>query len=164
MSVVRDILAMYRAPRDVAAHRVGGARREDRALAYLVAACVLIFVSQWPRLAREAALQPDIDLQARLAGALFAWVMVMPLAFYIFAFVLFMILRLFDQGVNAYHVRAALFWALLASVPLWLLSGLTAGFVGMGAAYTIISTLCLAAIVVFARAGLRLGAPNEAGA
>ncbi len=163
MSVVRDILSMYRAPGDVAARRVGGPRREDRALAYLVSACVLIFVSQWPRLAREAALQPDIEFQARWAGALFAWVMVMPLTLYVYAFFLFMLLRLFGQHMTSYHVRAALFWALLASVPVWLLSGLTAGFVGAGPAYTIISTLSLAAIVVFARAGLRLGAPGEAG-
>jgi hypothetical protein len=34
-------------------------RREDRALAMLIAACLVIFVAQWPRLSREAYLAPD---------------------------------------------------------------------------------------------------------
>ena len=161
MSVVRDILSTYRSPRSVLERRVGVDRRDDRALVWLISACALIFVAQWPRLAREAWLDPSIDMQARLAGALFAWVMVMPLFFYVLAFGLFLVLKAFGGTAPAFQVRATLFWALLASCPLWLLSGLIGGFIGAGAAFTITSTLSLVAIVGFTWAGLMRSGPNE---
>lgn len=161
MSVVRDILATYRAPRTVHKGHFEGERREDKALAWLVSACVLIFVAQWPRLAREAWLAPEIDLQARLAGALFAWVMVMPLFFYVASLVLSLVLKAFGHWASAYHVRTVLFWSLLASVPLWLLSGLIGGFAGAGGVFTLVSTVSLVALVVFVWAGLTAPVQTE---
>jgi hypothetical protein len=58
-------------------------RREDRALMFLILACGIIFVSQWPVISREAALDAaGAPLQARLAITFFAWLMIWPLAFY----------------------------------------------------------------------------------
>lgn len=161
MSIAADILRTYRTPRLVLEDRVHGSPREDRALAMLVAACVMIFVAQWPRLARESWLDPAIDLQARLAGALFAWGMVMPLAFYAIALAIFLGLRLMGRDVTAYQVRVSLFWALLASVPLWLFSGLVAGFAGPGATVSVLSALGLIAVVVFTRAGIGAARTEE---
>lgn len=154
MSVLPDILRTYRAPRQVLRSRMAGPPREDRALAILMAACGLIFIAQWPRLAREAWIDPSISLDARLAGALFAWIIVMPLVFYALAFVIQVTIRLSGRPATAYQVRMALFWALLTSGPLWLASGLVAGFAGPGAAFTVVSTLGLAALVGFVWAGL----------
>ncbi|NNE88006.1 MAG: YIP1 family protein [Silicimonas sp.] len=154
MSVVRDIMRTYRAPREVQARRMSGAPREDRALAVLMGACVLIFVAQWPRLSREAFLDPSIGFDARLAGALFGWIMVMPLVFYALAVITQLILRAFGTAGAGYASRMSLFWALLASTPLWLLTGLTAGFVGPGAGLTITGIAALGAFVIFWMAGL----------
>ncbi len=163
MSIVLDILGTWRAPRQVQARRMAGPPREDRALAILLAACGLIYVAQWPRLAREAHLDPSIALDARMAGALFAWLMLMPLALYALSLVLHLVLRASGVATTAFRVRQALFWALLASVPAWLLSGLIAGFEGGGAALTVVSTLAVAAVGFFTVAGLSVaGARAEA--
>ncbi len=148
MSVVRDIIRTYRAPREVQARRISGEPREDRALAILLAACALIFVAQWPRLSREAFLDPTIGLDARMAGALFAWILIMPLVFYAVSILLTLILRM-----PGHAVRMALFWALLASTPLWLLAGLLAGF-APGPGFGLVSAAALLAVVVFAGAGI----------
>ena len=51
----------------------------------------------------------------------------------------------------------ALFWGLMAAVPLWLLNGLTAGLVGEGPALTLVGVLALGAFLWFVVAGLRAG-------
>ena len=154
MSIVRDIVRTYRAPREVQARRMSGAPREDRALAVLMGACVIIFIAQWPRLSREAFLDPSIGFDARFAGALFGWIMVMPLVLYALALVVQLVLRLLGRTGAGYPARMSLFWALLASSPLWLLTGLTAGFVGPGVGLTITGIAALGAFVIFWLAGV----------
>lgn len=156
MSVIGDIFGTYRAPRRVLARRIGDRAREDRALAVLIGACVLIFVAQWPRLAREAYLDPSIGFDARLAGAMFAWVFIVPLAAYVVSALVRGVFRLAGRPATGYAVRMALFWGLLAAAPMFLLTGLTAGFVGPGAVLTLVGGLAVAALVVFWGAGLSL--------
>ena len=156
MSIVLDIVRTYRAPRDTIARRIGTDVREDRALAVLMGACVLIFIAQWPRLAREAWLAPDIGFDARLAGALFAWLFLMPLVFYGLSLILSGLLHLFRRPANGYSIRMALFWGLLAATPLFLLTGLTAGFVGPGPALNLVGALAFGALVVFWVTGISL--------
>lgn len=127
MSVVLDILRTYRTPRSVQVRRMTGLRREGSLLALALAACGLIFVAQLPRLARESWLDPTVALDARLAGAFFAWIVAMPLVLYAIALLAQVVLRLVRWPATGYACRAALFWALLASTPAWLLSGLAAG-------------------------------------
>ena len=154
MSLVQDIIRTYRAPREVQARRMAGPPREDRALAVLMGACFLIFIAQWPRLSREAFLDPTIPFDARMAGALFAWIMIMPLAFYALSLLLQGVLAVIGRRAPGARVRAGLFWALLASTPLWLLTGLMAGFAGEGAGPALTGALALAAFVIFAAFGL----------
>jgi len=154
VSIASDIVRTYRAPREVQARRMAGAPREDRALAVLMGACVLIFIAQWPRLSREAFLDPSIGFDARLAGALFGWIMVMPLVFYALAMVVQLALRVFGTTGVGFASRMALFWALLASTPLWLLTGLAAGFAGPGPGLTISGIAALGAFIIFWIAGL----------
>lgn len=154
MSVALDILRTYRAPRDVQGRRMDGPPREDRALAIVMGACFLVFVAQWPRLAREAFLDPSIPLEARMSGALFAWLMVMPLFLYAFSLALQALLAVLGRRTSGFRVRMAIFWALLASCPLWLLSGLMAGFAGGGAGAMLVSALAFAAFALFATFGL----------
>lgn len=120
MSVTADIAQTWRRPWAGLRRQLSRGVREDRALAYLMIACALIFVSEWPALQRAAAADPDTPLDARLGGALMAWLGLMPLVFYGLAGLSHLIARLF-RGVGTYHAaRIALFWALLCAAPAWL--------------------------------------------
>jgi len=163
MSVALDILKTYRAPRTVVARRIGEVEREDRALAVLMGGCVIMFIAQWPRLAREAHLDEKISFDARLAGALLGWLLLAPLFFYILAWFTHLVMKLIGKPSTGYKTRVALFWALLAASPLWLLNGLTAGFVGQGPALTIVGLAASAVLIVFWFSGLiEIATQNEA--
>ncbi|WP_137700447.1 YIP1 family protein [Marimonas lutisalis] len=146
MSVLGDIGATYRGPRRVVRRLLAAGPREDRALAILMAACVLVFVAQWPRLARQAHLL-DQDLPQLLGGTLMAWLFIAPLLFYVLAFVAWGLMRLLGGKGAPHEARIALFWAFLASSPLILLTGLVAGFIGPGPGLSLVG---FAWFVVFA--------------
>ena len=116
--------------------------------------CGLVFVGQWPRLQREAYLS-GADLQPLVGGALFAWVFAMPVIFYALAWVVHLGSRALRRPVGAFGSRMALFWALVAASPLWLLNGLTAGMVGPGPALALVGALAAGAFAWFWAAGLR---------
>ncbi|MFD0857931.1 YIP1 family protein [Roseovarius aquimarinus] len=154
MAVTRDIAATYRGPRAVMRRLLDMGQREDRALAILMGACILIFVAQWPRLAREAHLT-DQELNPLLGGALMAWAFIAPLLFYCLAQISHWIAKVFGGHGSAFGARMALFWALLAASPLVLLHGLVAGFIGPGPGLTLVGVLWLAAFGFFWVQGLR---------
>lgn len=156
MSVTADILRSYRAPREVLRRLRLGSRREGRILVYLVLACGLIFVGQWPRLAREAHLDAATPLEALMAGALFAWVFVAPLIFYAAGAVLTVMMKLVARGVDGFDVRLGLFWALLVTSPLVLLHGLGMGLIGAGPAVSLTFVMVAAVFVMVLVAGLRV--------
>ena len=152
--MVLDILRTYRAPRCVFRRRIGREAREDRAFATLISACVLMFLAQWPRLSREAHFDASIDFEARMAGALFGWVIVAPLVMYGLAFVSHSALRFARSDISGYSTRMALFWAFLASTPLWLLSGLLIGYVGSSTVASIVGVIAFVGFILFWMSGL----------
>ena len=153
MALLPDIAATYRAP--VAVQRAKIATGSDRlALAYLTIACVLIFVGQWPVQARTAHLT-GADLQQLLGASLMAWVFVAPLFLYLLALLVHWASRAVRRPVSAFASRMALFWALIAAVPLWLLNGLTAAMVGEGAALALVGLIAFGTFLLFWAAGLR---------
>lgn len=117
MSVTRDITATYKGPARVLRRLLSAGPREDRALAIVMAACAVVFVSTWPKLARDAHLTGE-ELSPMLGGALMAWLFIMPLALYAIGFLVYLLLRAVSKTAEPYAVRLALFWALLASSPL----------------------------------------------
>mmetsp|Transcript_18144 Transcript_18144/g.28195 ORF Transcript_18144/g.28195 Transcript_18144/m.28195 type:complete len:161 (+) Transcript_18144:1851-2333(+) len=131
MAITNNIAATYVGPGRVIARLLSLGQREDRALMYLMSACIIIFIAQLPRLSREAHLTGQ-ELDMLLGGTLMAWVIIAPLLMYGIAFVARLIGRVLRGRGSAFGARLALFWALLASTPLILLHGLTAGFVGPG--------------------------------
>jgi hypothetical protein len=131
MAMTHNIAATYRGPGRVVQRMLHLGVREDRALAYLMGACMIIFVAQLPRLAREAHLTGQ-ELDMLLGATLMAWVLIAPLLLYVIALLARGVGRLLRGKGSAYGARLALFWALLASSPLILLHGLTAGFIGPG--------------------------------
>lgn len=150
-----DLVGSLRAPRQVIRGLAAAGPREPWLLMVLMLACVLVFVAQWPRLARDAHLDPSIPLDARLAGALFAWVFLAPLFFYAMAGLLALALRLVAR-VSGAGVRLALFWALLVASPVMLLQGLVAGMVGPGAQAGLLAAAAAAVFVAVLVAGLRV--------
>ena len=72
MAVTRNITATYRGPGRVVTDLLAMGQREDRALAYLMAGCVTVFIAQMPRLAREAHLTGE-DLNMLMGATLMPW-------------------------------------------------------------------------------------------
>ena len=153
MAVTRNIRATYRGPGRVVTGLLAMGRREDRALAYLIAGCVIVFVAQMPRLAREAHLTGE-DLNMLMGATLLGWVFIAPLILYGIAWLSHLVAKLFRGRGTSYGARLALFWALLASSPLMLLNGLVAGFLGPGLELQIIGFLWIAIFLWFWLGGL----------
>ena len=136
MSISNDVFRAWVRPRTVMRRLLNAGERENRALAILMAGCLLIFVAQWPRLVR---LSEGIDLPAGaevqelsqlIAYSLVSWLIVWPLIFYIAAGITRILARVVRGKGTGYGARLAMFWAVLASTPAALLYGLLAGFNG----------------------------------
>lgn len=149
MALTQDIVATYKNPRAVMRRQLAIGQREDRVLMYLFLACGLIFVAQWPRLSREAFLNEEIPLNALLGGALLGWMFIAPLALYSIAALSRLVAKALRGQGSWYSARLALFWSLLASAPLWLLDGLTAGFIGPGPARSLTGAVAFGAFAIF---------------
>ncbi len=135
MPVTSDIARTWRGPRRVMRDLLAQGQREDRAIAFLLAACFLIFVAQWPRLVRVAQGfdtppgQPEApELVQLVAYEFLSWLMIWPLLFYGLAALAHLAARVLGGRGTWYGSRLALFWSLLATAPLALLHGLMVGF------------------------------------
>lgn len=133
MGIADDIAASYRRPRALIRQKLAAGVREDRAVATVLGASLLIFVAQWPSLARAAHLDPSQPLQARLVGALLAVVFFLPLLAYAIAGISHLVAQRFGGRGSYFSARLALFWSLLAIAPLMLLHGLIRGYLGESA-------------------------------
>ena len=161
MAVTNDIVRTWRSPRAVVRDLLSQGVREDRAIAFLIISCFLVFVAQWPRLSRLAA---GFDLPAGaevpeldrlMAYEFMAWLMFWPLILYGLAALSHIIARIFGGKGSWYGARLALFWALLSTVPLLLLHGLMAGFAGPGVQTDLVGALWLLAFGYVWIQGLR---------
>lgn len=153
MAATRDIVATYRGPGRVMRRLLGQGPREDRALIYLMIGCLMVFVAQTPRLARQAYVTGE-DLGMLMGGTLMAWLFIAPLILYALAGISQLLARLSGKGPGGFGARLALFWALLASSPIMLLWGLTAGFVGPGLELNFVGVVWFAVFLWFWIAGL----------
>ncbi|SLN42585.1 Yip1 domain protein [Falsiruegeria litorea R37] len=153
MSVTSDILATYRGPGRVVRRLLDMGQREDRALAILMASCVVLFIAQLPRLSREAHLEGR-DLNELMAGSLMALILIAPLLMYVIAAASHVVAKVVGGKGDWFGARLALFWALLASSPLVLLHGLVAGFIGPGPSLQLVGAVWFAVFAWFWIAGL----------
>lgn len=161
MAVTRDIVRTWRGPRAVVRDLLALGKREDRAVAILIAACLIFFVADWPRLSRIAAgfeAAPDEAVRGMselLTYGAFTWLIIAPLFFYAVAAVSHLIARAVGGKGDHYGARVALFWAMLAAGPALLLYGLTLGFMGPQAIQTtLVGAIWMAAFLWFWLAGL----------
>lgn len=155
MAVTSDIAATYRrGPAAVVRRLLDMGPNEGRALAILIAACLVVFVSQWPPLARQAHFEGR-DVQPLLGGALMAWLFVAPLLLYGLAALSHVTARVLGGRGGWFGARLALFWALMASSPLILLHGLVKGFLGEGPGLQFVGFIWFLTFTWFWIAGLR---------
>jgi hypothetical protein len=147
MAITTDILRTYRAPRAMMRRLTADGRQEGRALAILMGAALLVFVSQWPGLARAAYFDPSVPLVARLLGALWGAVFLMPPLLYALAAVSHLLARALGGQGSHFAARMALFWAMLAISPLMLLQGLVGGMIGPGPGFTALGLIILVAFL-----------------
>ena len=145
MSVTRDIFQSYIRPRRVMRRHLARGVSEGRVFVFLVAACLLIFIAQWPRLSREAHLDSTVPLEGLMVAAIWAWGFVAPLMFYGVAGISYLLVKIVGGKGTGLGARLALFWTLLVLVPLWLLYGLVAGFVGAGVQLDVVGAVLLLA-------------------
>lgn len=155
MAVTDDIVATYRGPGAVMRRLLTGERHEARALTYLVAALVVIYVAQWPGLSRAAHFEPDVPLVQRMVASFLAVLAMIP-AFYLLAALGHLAARLLGGQGDFFGARIALFWALLAVTPLMLLQGMVAGFIGPGVQATLVGVIVFAVFLWFWVSGLRV--------
>jgi uncharacterized membrane protein YhaH (DUF805 family) len=124
MSTSGSILRSYRAPREVLRHHLNTGAGEERALAWIMGACVLFFIAQLPGLSRKAHLNPDgPSFDGLMGGAFMGAVLMAPLMFYGIAAISHIVMKAFGGQGRWLDARLALFWALLAVTPLVLLRG-----------------------------------------
>ena len=155
MSVTSDIKASYRGPGRVVARLLGQGRREAFALNILMFACIVMFIAQAPYQSRQAHIDPDVPLMARMYWSAFLWIFIVPLMLYVFAALIQGLSRLARRPITGYGIRLSLFWALLASSPMILLLGLTAAFMGASPALQLVALLWLINVLWFWIAGMR---------
>ncbi|MBM1219038.1 hypothetical protein JQU17_02425 [Ponticoccus sp. SC2-23] len=153
MAVSTDMMRTWRGPRRVMRNLLAMGPREDRAIAYLMAGCFLVFIAQWPRLARISYLEGQ-EMSRLVAYEFLSWMIVWPLVFYFIAFLLHQVTRI-TQGSAPWEVRLALFWAFLAAAPAGLLYGLLSGFVGPEPGTQLVGAIWLGAFGLFLVQGLR---------
>jgi len=154
MPVSRDIGQMYRRPRAVVRGLFDMGPREDRAIAWLMIGCFLVFLSRLPALQRNA-ISGGSNFQQDAIYAFFALMMIAPLLFYAIAGVLFLVTKAIRPAATSYGARLAVFWGWLASTPLALFYGLLVGFNGLDHPGTImIGALWLVVLLWFWISGL----------
>lgn len=147
MAITQDIRQSWFKPAAVMRRLLDMGQREDRALAILMGACLVIFFAQLPRLSRTAHLE-GTALDQLVAYEFLGWIMIWPLGFYAIAALTHLAARIFGAQGTFYTARLALFWALLASTPALLLYGLVAGFIGAGPALTAVGVIWVVAFLI----------------
>lgn len=153
MSATLRIVGMYRRPRTIVRSILEEGVREDRALIFLMLGCLMVFIAQTPRLARQAFITGE-DLSMLMGATLMAWLFIAPLLLYVLALLVSGVAGVLGSKMTAYGARIALFWALLACAPVMLLWGLTAGFIGPGIEMTGTGILWVVCFVWFFASGL----------
>ena len=145
MGIAGDIVRSWRFPRRVMRKHLADGPREDRALVFLMAACLLIFLSQWPALMRASSTE---GFESRVVGPLFGWLFVAPLFMYLLAALSHIAAKAFGASGSWFGARLALFWSLLAAAPLWLLSAVVSDQIGATILTNIAAGLALGMFVV----------------
>ncbi len=124
MTVFGEIVASYRNPRAAMQRQIDLVKGEERLLIYVVLATLLLVVARFPALLQlaNAAAEGEKTPMAIIAGNLTGSLFFGPLLLYALAAISHLVAKGFKGQGGFFGARLALFWALLASAPLALLS------------------------------------------
>ena len=160
MSLIGNILKTYRRPQAVVSEFMVNGAREGRALGFLAGGCIIAFIAQWPRLARQSYIEGQA-LDMLMGGALYAWIFLAPLIFYILAGLVQFVSYLLGSKRSGAQTRTVIFWAFLATAPLLLVVGVIGGFIGSSGVKTVVEVFWIASFIWFVIAGLRVTGPQS---
>lgn len=147
--ILPRLLLTWRAPSRVM--RAQAALSDPSLLMVLMVAMALFFVAQLPVHNRAALIDPSIPVEARVGGALFAVLGLMPLLAYGAAW---LVSALSWGRISGHASRVALFWSLMAITPAMLLCGLVEGYLGASTALRLLQLATFAVFLRFWIAGL----------
>lgn len=117
------VLASYPDFRAAMARQLEDPPREARLLVWAVAAGLVGFLAGLPNVTRQAAALDAPDaLTAVLTGRLFAALFLFPLMLYLLATLSRLVARLFGGRGSLATARLALFWSVIAALPVLVLS------------------------------------------
>jgi len=124
MSASGEIMRAYRGFGASMRRQIASTPGEERLLAYLVTALLIIFVGRVPELLDLSAARATDEAPAiaTVSAFLIGWFFFAPLMFYGLAALSHVVARGFSGQGSFFHARLALFWALLVVSPLALLS------------------------------------------
>ncbi|CUH39598.1 hypothetical protein JSE7799_02325 [Jannaschia seosinensis] len=146
MSVSRDIPRAWIRPRRVMAEHIARGTGDSEAFIFLMAGCLMVFVSRLPALSRDAFLT-GADFMVAMGGALMALVFLLPLVMLAVAYLAHLVAKALRAPGRAEGARVATSWALLAASPAMLLNGLTEGFIGAGSALDLVGLFALGGFI-----------------
>lgn len=132
MALTQDILATYKGPKRVFTRFLAQGRNEVRTLLFVLIAGMLMFIAVTPYQARLGELDPETPFIARLYWSALVYILILPIMIYLFALIVTGVARVARRQITGYEIRFTLIWALLATTPVMLIMGLTAGFIGPG--------------------------------
>ncbi|MCC6008933.1 MAG: YIP1 family protein [Rhodobacteraceae bacterium] len=121
MSVAAEIVRSWWSPRRTMARVLGSGAGEERALAFLMIACLLFFIARLPALQVRAEQADGLPFAGLAAGAALGAMILAPLVFYGLSTLSHWVARALGGRGSAFAARLALFWSLLAVAPLVLL-------------------------------------------
>lgn len=153
MSILGDIVGTYRNPRRAMLRRLA-VTNEAKALMTLMGACMLVFVAQWPLVARQALLDPSITFEQRIGAVLMGWVFMAPLLFYAIGGLIWLAVRATGNPPSGLAIRVTLFWSLFAAGPFWLAYGLAEGFMPGTVVTTVLGVFLLVTLFFFVISGI----------
>lgn len=140
MSITTDLVATWTRPRVILRQHLARGQSEPFALSFLLVFLALSFVGQWPIAAREAFLAGEPSATPRIIAVAYGVLLLIPVAYLVAALSHLVARALGGQG-SWYGARIALFWALAAVGPFFLLQGMVAGMIGPGSALTAVTVL-----------------------
>ncbi len=135
MAVTTDILESWRRPRVVVRRHLSRGVSEPFAFSLLFVFLLITFVSQWPQVARETALEARASVLPGMLGVALAVLATLPI-WYGLAALSRLVARALGGKGSWYGARMALFSACVGITPMILLQGLVAGMIGPGPALT----------------------------
>lgn len=154
MPVTTDIAASYRRPGAVVRGHIDRGISEASVLAFLMGGCLMLYVARWPALRRQAE-QTEDPFGSLMTGELIWWILYMPLVLYAVAGLSQLAFRLFKAPITGLGARLSLFWAVLAASPMYLLAGMTNGFIGEGLELDLVRSVGYVVFAWFWYSGLR---------